>query len=364
MISERSRARHEHQPGRLDRWLFAFVALSAVSLSLWLLDGMMVPLAVAALLALLLHPARCWLEARGIGRRPASLALACLIALGTLISLGSTIPFLANEGIELWRQLQQLDVGRIERWIGRWLPPAFELDQIGPSGQVLGSAVNTVIVWGQAALGTLTLIVLLPIFLYFLMAEGEQWRKGLLGLVPTRHRSGVDAWLDDLASALRRYMIGQGLVCLSQAIWLGTLLFFLGLDFALVLGVSTGLSALIPVVGNLVMLTVTLGLASVQFEGWVWLLAVPVVFATGQMLETFVLGPMLICREAELHLLAVIVAVLAGGRIAGFAGALLALPTLTALQVTAAHTIQHYKQSRFYRKEPDNGRAEPPIHPE
>ena len=125
---------------------------------------------------------------------------------------------------------------------------------------------------------------------------------------------------------------------------------FIGLDFGFLIGVLGGLLSFVPYVGGLTVLVLSLGVALVQ--GWpsleLFLMALGVV-GCGQFLEGYILSPMLVGESIGLHPVWLMFALLAFGRLFGFAGLIVAVPTAAAIGVIARHLIALYLKSPLYR---------------
>ena len=106
-----------------------------------------------------------------------------------------------------------------------------------------------------------------------------------------------------------------------------------GLEFALPVGLVTGLLVFIPYVGFGLGLILGMLAALTQFTTPGPIIAVAAIFMIGQILEGFVLVPYLVGDRIGLHPLAVIFALMAFGQLFGFVGVLLALPASAALLV-------------------------------
>jgi predicted PurR-regulated permease PerM len=72
------------------------------------------------------------------------------------------------------------------------------------------------------------------------------------------------------------------------------------------------------------------------------------VFGLGQILESYILTPYLVGDRIGLHPVVVILALLAGGQLFGFAGILLALPVSAAIAVGLTHLKKSYVASDSY----------------
>jgi predicted PurR-regulated permease PerM len=129
-------------------------------------------------------------------------------------------------------------------------------------------------------------------------------------------------------------------------------LWAIGLDLAIIIGLTAGLLSIVPYLGTFVGVAAALIAAIFQFQDIPHLLLVAAVFVIGQMLEGMVLTPKLVGDRIGLHPVAVIFAVLAGGQLAGFLGILLALPVAAALNVLVRYLHEQYRNSDFYEQEP------------
>jgi len=110
------------------------------------------------------------------------------------------------------------------------------------------------------------------------------------------------------------------------------------------------LLSIVPYVGSLTALVLSLGVAIVQ--GWpsfkLFLLALGVVGA-GQFLEGNVISPKLVGESIGLHPVWLMFALLAFGELFGFVGLLIAVPTAAALGVLVRHFVGLYLKSSLYR---------------
>ncbi len=130
----------------------------------------------------------------------------------------------------------------------------------------------------------------------------------------------------EILATLSRYLRGQIVVMLLLAVYYAASLKALGLDYGIAVGIFTGFAVLVPYVGFGTGMLIALGLAGYQFgTDWpvLWVLCV---YAAGQLLESFVLTPMLIGKSIGVHPVAVVLALMLFGSLFGFIGLLIALP--------------------------------------
>jgi predicted PurR-regulated permease PerM len=128
-----------------------------------------------------------------------------------------------------------------------------------------------------------------------------------------------------------------------------------GLDLALVVGMTAGVLSFIPYVGTITGLVVGLGLAMAQFQDGGGVLMVLGVFVVGNLLENYVIYPRFLGDRVELHAVWVIFALFAGGAAFGFLGVLLAVPVAAVAGVLARFWLRRYLESPLYLDPPPGG---------
>jgi len=121
-----------------------------------------------------------------------------------------------------------------------------------------------------------------------------------------------------------------------------------GLDFALPIGIITGLAVIVPYVGIVVGLVLATLAALLQFGATAGLLWVWAAIGIGQALEGMAVTPLIVGERIGLHPVVVIFALLAFGQVFGFFGVLLALPASAALLVGLRHLRRAYVAGSLY----------------
>ncbi|MGH8518979.1 MAG: AI-2E family transporter, partial [Panacagrimonas sp.] len=153
-------------------------------------------------------------------------------------------------------------------------------------------------------------------------------------------------------AVLAEWLRGQVLVILIMSVYYVIALWLAGLQFALPIGIVTGLAVIVPYVGIIVGLLLATVAALLQFDGaltpllWVWL-----AIGIGQALEGMAVTPLIVGERIGLHPVVVILALLAFGHVFGFIGVLLALPASAALLVGLRHLRAAYLAGPLYRGE-------------
>jgi predicted PurR-regulated permease PerM len=201
---------------------------------------------------------------------------------------------------------------------------------------------------GALLLGTLGMLVLVPVVLFYLLLEWHVFIKRVESVIPRRWHAQVVGMATEIDSLLSQFLRGQLSVMVALALYYSAALALAGFESALPIGILTGALAFVPYVGYAIGLVLALGAALLQFDGWYGPAMVAVIYGLGQVLEGFVLTPRLVGERIGLHPLAVIFALLAFGQLFGFFGVLVALPSSAVLLVALRRLKRAYFSSAFY----------------
>ncbi|HEX6382789.1 MAG TPA: AI-2E family transporter [Acidimicrobiia bacterium] len=190
-----------------------------------------------------------------------------------------------------------------------------------------GPAVRTAQRVASGLFALLTIMVLS--FLMLLEAPGII--SAFLGLLSPKRALQVRRIGSDVAGAVTGYMAGNLVICLiaGTATWI--FLSIVGVPFAGVLGLWVGFADLLPLVGATIGAIPTIAIAFLHSTGAG--IAVLIFYIVYQQIENHFLQPVVMSRTVKLNPLGVLLSVLVGVELAGFVGALLAIPAAGAIQV-------------------------------
>ncbi len=324
------------------RVLLTFSAVSAVLIALWSVINIVILVLMAAVLAIGLDPAVRFIERRG-GTRGRAVTMIFLGALSVAIlfawlvipplvsqvgQLGDDIPGyvarLSQRDDALGRYFQENDVAdKLQKFVKK-LP-----EKITSSfGTIVGVAGKV----GSAIFNVVTVAILT---IYFMLSLPRMRRTAAIWFAPGTRERAEDV-MDQAISRIGAYVAG----ILTTASIAGTcaLTFFtilgligLGIPFAVPLAVFSGLLGLIPAVGAYIGAApaVIVGFFQSGLTGVVVL----VYFIVYQQVENYVIQPRIMKNAVNLSPVAVIISTLVFGSLAGFAGAVLALPAAATIKV-------------------------------
>ena len=340
-------------------WRFLVIAAAAAVIvtALRVSSLVVVPLAVAALVAALLAPAVQALTGRTPLRRGAGALVVLLLTVVVVLSLvglaatqlasgAGTMRASAEEGltqVTVWLQTGPLHLSSAQ--LGAYVDQARE--SLKGSSRLLTSGLLSV---GTSAGHFLAGLLICLIASYFFLAEGDRiWRFFVRMLPRPAQEPTNEAFLRGWVS-LGHYARTQVLVAGVDAVGIGLGALVLRLPFVLPLTLLVFLSSFVPIVGAVFSGAVAVLIALVTKGPTLALVMLGIVVLV-QQVETHVLQPFLMGRAVALHPLAVIAAVAIGSFLLGIVGALFAVPVLA-----VANTVIRY----YVGQGPDSDLARPP----
>ncbi len=349
----------------VNRWPLVLGAVAFVCLAFYLLQPILMPFVLGALIAYLGDPLVDYLERHRLNRSSATILVFLFISQLMLVMIFFAVPLVA----------QQLDI-LISRMPGfiRWLTqvalpsllamldlPADHLKALDWSGQIeenwesmgrlLADAGRRVTGSGMGILLGLANLALVPVVSFYLMRDWDLLMAKALRMFPVAWQARVGDLVSEGDEVVGAFLRGQFIVMCTLGLIYGSGLALIGVKLAALLGVIAGLASLVPYLGFVVGISASFIAAYSQFGEWSVLLWVAVVFAVGQAIESMVLTPVLVGDKIGLHPVAVIFALMAGGQIGGFVGVLVALPVAAVIMVFLRHAVEFYRASDMYTGE-------------
>jgi len=168
-------------------------------------------------------------------------------------------------------------------------------------------------------------------------------------LVPLRWRSTTFRIMGEIDGQVRGFLRGQMLVCICLGVMYAVGLMVAGVPFALLIAAFGAVASFVPYLGLALTIGPALVLCFMQY-GLEWQLGVVVgTFVVAQLLEGTVLTPKIVGEQVGLGPVWVILAVLVFGNFMGFLGLLLAVPIAASLKVLVVESHKYYKTSPLYQ---------------
>lgn len=185
--------------------------------------------------------------------------------------------------------------------------------------------------------GLLLSLVLVPIFLFFFLRDSPAIADNWSNYLPLRAsplKSEIVALLSEINSYLINFFRGQLIVSMIDGLLIAVALLVLGLDFAIVIGIMVAFLGLIPYLGMMICYIPAVVIAAAQFGDWFHPLLVTAIFILANNIDGIFISPKIVGESVGLHPLTVILSVLAWSLIlGGLLGAILAVPLTATIKV-------------------------------
>jgi len=173
-------------------------------------------------------------------------------------------------------------------------------------------------------------VILVSVLSIYLLADGARVADWLRQNMPERQQGRMRFLLDTLQRVVGGYIRGQVLLCGLLGLLVGVGMAFIGVPYALLLGVLAFVLGFIPVLGMLVSGALCVLLAVPQ--GWLIAVIVLVYFVVVHVIESDIVGPRIVGQSIGLHPVVSLAALIAGAELFGIGGALFASPVAGVLQ--------------------------------
>ncbi|MCB1845382.1 MAG: AI-2E family transporter [Halioglobus sp.] len=317
------------------------IALLSFAVAIYFFGNMLAPVLAAIVIAYLLQGLVARLERLGVPHLPSVLlvfvgflAFVAMMLFGLLPPLIRQVTRLVGQVPQILERAQALllelpkeypnflTVAQIQEFIAGLGSEFIRLGQ-----PVLSYSMTSLV----ALITVIVYVVLVPLLVFFMIRDKKRILAWLAGFLPHERELAGTVW-QEVDAQIGNYVRGKFWEILLVGVVTFAVFYTLGLQFALLLGVLTGLSVLIPYVGAAV---VTLPVALVALAQWgltADFFYVILAYGIIQALDGNLLSPLLFSEVVNLHPIAIIVAILFFGGIWGFWGVFFAIPLATLIQ--------------------------------
>lgn len=310
------------------------------------------PVAFAFGITMILNPIVDYFHDKGLPR-PAAAGVAYLIS-GGIIALATVLLVPAiNQQVsdftsqlpDLWDRIVSwlnsmsnrfgLDLGPIgtsssvQQWLQNPDNQSFIQDLLGGFGSGAGRVLTGVT-------HTVTVVILTPVLAFYMLVDSRKFQRSAEQLVPPRHRDEVVHVGSRLISALSSFVRGQLLVAFIVGVLSTIGLYIIDLPFWLIIGIIAGVLNMVPFVGPVVggFLAGIVALLNGSVTQALWAVAI---LTAVQQIDNHIITPLVQRTRVNLSPLIIVLALIAGGALAGLLGVLIAVPATAAIRILAGH---------------------------
>lgn len=299
---------------------------------------LIVPLMISGYVAMLMTPLCDRLERIKIPR-----ALSVIIVLLSTITAVNGLIFLIFLQIKSF--VKDIDGDAFSKCnsyivqISKWLHETFSIETGMENGfkmdRIIEMADNSELGMGKMILstvGTLSDLLLLPVFIFFLLLYRDHLAIFLTRLFKEQKQDDVMAKIVSIRKIVQNYLVGASKVMVILGIVNSIVLFSLGIKHAIFFGMIAGMLNIIPYLGPMVGALLPFLFALITKDSFFYPAAVVVSFTIIQLVESSYLTPRITGSNVNLNALVTFIGLLIGGTIWGLMGMILIIPTIAILK--------------------------------
>ncbi|HEY5921158.1 MAG TPA: AI-2E family transporter, partial [Kofleriaceae bacterium] len=204
-----------------------------------------------------------------------------------------------------------------------------------------------------AVLAVLAELLLVPVFAFYFLVDFPNLLRRIDHMIPPRKRRAVREIAREIDRVIAGWVRGQGIVTTILAVLYAICFWIIDMPLSVPIGLLVGALTVIPFVGTFVGAAIA-GIVVIAYGADMQLLGkVGVVIVVLHVLEAGVLTPKIVGHRVGLSETGALFAVVAGGKLLGFVGVVLAVPIAAATAVLVRFAIRYYEHTEFFGRESD-----------
>lgn len=345
--------------------LLVFTKVSYLFKPVWQFIGVVgLPLIMAGILYYLMNPVVDYLEKKQVPRLWSIIGLFIMVVALIIWGLVVIVPKIQEQTISFGNHFPQY-IDTIDKKMQEILSDPFfaqfrtQLEDMGDKLiNSLGDVIRNISTFTVQGLGSfvgavatvVVAIITMPFILFYLLKDGKQLAPYLMKFLPNKMRQPTLKVLGEVNSQVSSYIRGQLTVAFAVAVMFILGFSFIGLDYAITLGITAGFLNLIPYLGSFLAMIPAVFLGIVG--GPILLVKVLVVFVIEQTIEGRVISPLVLGSQLDIHPVTILVVLLTSGKLFGVVGVILGIPVYAAAKVIITHIFEWYKDvSSLYQEE-------------
>lgn len=350
----------QHKQITFDSFIRGLLAVICFAIAIYLirmLSGVLLPFAIAMLLAYMSFPLVSFLQYRcRLRNRLLCIFLTLIIILAVATGFCFLlIPPMIEQGEHLngivqnylRHEIKASDLtGQVEGWVSgvladksvqQWLMDA---NVLGVARMVLPKILHAMTSTLGLMMGVLSAFMTI-LYWVFILVDYEKITTGWIKLIPVRFREHVEMVCSDVEDGMRRYFKLQSVIALIVGILFAIGFSIINLPMAIGLGLFIGMLNLVPYLQTIGLIPAVLfALLRAAESGqsiWLALLGVAIVFLVVQGIQDAILTPRIMGRRFGLNPAVMLLSLSIWGALLGFIGLIIALPLTTIV-------ISYYKR--------------------
>lgn len=336
------------------RGIFVFIGIPALTLLIVWIASIAIHISLIVILSIFLsvalNPLVIYFESLGLKKVTAVLAVFASLLLSIVLAVLFIIPALVSEFKTLAEQLQKVPLDAIIATAIKNLKEKIPLLK----GLDLEHKIQTLIAEYSlkaasaltSAITTVFELLLAPFVAFFILKDGERFKKKIIRAIPNRYfEMGLNVF-DKIEAQLTGYIRGLVLEATALGLMAAIGATILGVNFAFVIGLVVGIASFVPYLGAFVGAIPALLISVVQFGDGRMILPLIIMFVIVHLIDDLIIQPLVYSHSVGMHPVEVVFVLLIFGELFGLFGMLIAIPVEAIIKVSVREIywgLTHYK---------------------
>jgi len=325
-------------------------ASTIISLIQTATEGLFLPVLLSMIMAFMMEPAVSFLEAVEVGRVKAIFIIYFLLGIIIYLAFTWLSPYWLNMWSSLATDLPRYTAKMIslikdgQAYVHARVPFVTNYDLPAKARELAESLVAYTLVQApKSALRLGSLMVLVPLFSFFFLRDGNRILRTIIRLAPNRYFEMVHDLSYLISRQMAHFIRGRILEAVIVGLVVSLGLSLTDIRYVPLLGAFAGVTNLIPYIGPLIGMVpgILIALVDLGTGGQFWWILVVYIVVAQVIVDNFILIPVLISRFSNLHPLWVIIAILMGGKLYGVIGMIIGVPVASIIKIAIIETRQY-----------------------
>ncbi len=321
--------------------IFIFVSITALVISLFIMNSVIFPFFAAAASAYIVYPL--FVSLRKLFKRDNIAALVTvfliiLVIAGTLLII---FPILIKQ-IEGFMEYFPVLLKKIDFYLNKFLGKKLFAGKFNPENikSLFSMFYNNISIdnslsfasfvqklfSGVFSVASIAInMIIIPILTYYFFIEWRNLRNLYIKLAPKKHRAEIEKLLEKVNESLAGYIRGQLLIALFVGLFFAITLTTIGIRYSFLIAFAAGVMNMIPYVGFYTGLIPSLLLAIFDNGDLFHIVGVTIIFLSEAAIEN-VIYPMVMSKTTGIKPLLIFFAIFSGATYGGFLGIVIAVP--------------------------------------
>lgn len=319
---------------RLQRSVYILLLSFLIFSGLYFAREFLIPLCLAAVLAMLFVGLSNYLEKKGMSRGLSALICVLLLVIfvvGAFTILTFQLSSLADNMAGMKKRLLDI-LEQVQVWIHQTFNISYQKQEQLLKDQSKGNS-GQMTSFAGGFMGILVNSILVTVYIFLLLYSRNHIKQFILRLFSNAEKAKTEKVIGQSVKVAKSYLTGLSAMIGMLWVMYGIGFSIVGVEYAIFFAILCGLLEIVPFVGNITGTSVTLLAVIVQGGDSNMILGVLITYLLVQFIQTYILEPLVVGEQVSINPLFTIIVIVVGEMVWGIAGMVLAIPLLGIVKI-------------------------------